>query len=225
MNTSSDLNLDLGWRITEQSFRCICDKLRENDLGVMIEFGSGASTVRWALEFPNVKVISVEHDSTYLAETERYIALAGVQDRVTLLHSPLASIWINGRRYVTYKPPSFTFTTLVDCVIIDGPPSVTRRGREACLYYIYDVLKIGGIIVLDDATRHDERTIVESWTSVYPGSFAVSFADVGNGLAILKKVKHSNRHLSPSLFLDNYRLLLSQLRQRLTSRLSGTSAK
>ena len=41
----------------------------------------------------------------------------------------------------------------MDCVIVDGPPVYTLRGREACLYQVYDQIKIGGLVILDDFRR------------------------------------------------------------------------
>ena len=35
-------------------------------------------------------------------------------------------------------------------MIIDGPPVYTLRGREACLYQVYDQIRIGGLVILDD---------------------------------------------------------------------------
>jgi predicted O-methyltransferase YrrM len=224
VNTPSELNLDVGWRITESAFRDICGRLRDIHSASMIEFGSGASTVRWALEFPDLQITSIEHDANFLAETRQHILSMQLGERVKLLHCPLAGIWIAGRRYFTYQQPAFS--GLADCVLVDGPPGMTRRGREACLYFAYDFLKVGGIAILDDVARQDEQRIVKNWTSVYPGSFEVSFADVGNELAILTKLKHSSRQkFSPTAFMDNYRVLLSQLRRSLAAKFTGTGNK
>ena len=68
--------------------------------------------------------------------------------------------------------------------IIDGPPVYTLRGREACLYQVYDQIKIGGLVILDDFRRSYEKQIVENWLSVYPGSFAVEIIREDHHLAV-----------------------------------------
>ena len=77
----------------------------------------------------------------------------------------------------------------MDCVIIDGPPVYTLRGREACLYQVYDQIKIGGLVILDDFRRSYEKQIVENWLSVYPGSFAVEIIREDHHLVVLRKIK------------------------------------
>ncbi|MCY3680381.1 MAG: hypothetical protein OXH16_03230, partial [Gemmatimonadetes bacterium] len=77
----------------------------------------------------------------------------------------------------------------IDCVIIDGPPVYTLRGREACLYQVYDQIKIGGLVILDDFRRSYEKQIVENWLSVYPGSFTVAIIREDHHLAVLRKIR------------------------------------
>ena len=198
----ADLNLDTGWRITEKGFAKIVARLTENNCRSMIEFGSGASTVRWAMAMPMLKIVSLEHDRKYLSETRQLIAQSGLSGRIELWHRPLRHVWIGGRRFLTYARPRFAFEA--DCVIIDGPPGATRRGREACLYFAYDALKIGGLAVLDDAAREAERRIIRNWMAVYPNSFELSVASEGSGIAFLRKLKHETPKLSLRAFRDNY---------------------
>ena len=77
----------------------------------------------------------------------------------------------------------------MDCVIIDGPPVYTLRGREACLYQVYDQIKIGGLVILDDFRRSYEKQIVENWLTVYPDSFTVEIICEDHYLAVLRKIR------------------------------------
>ena len=67
--------------------------------------------------------------------------------------------------------------------------SIPLRGREACLYQVYDQIKIGGLVILDDFRRSYEKQIVENWLSVYPGSFAVEIIREDHHLAALRKIR------------------------------------
>jgi predicted O-methyltransferase YrrM len=205
----ADLNLDIGWRITEKGFAKIVEHLLRANCRSMIEFGSGASTVRWVMAMPSLKVISLEHDPKFLSETKQIIEESGLYHNIELWHRPLCHVWIGGRRFLTYCRPHFT--QQVDCLVIDGPPGATRRGREACLYFAYDVLKIGGLVVLDDAARTAERKIIANWMSVYPNSFELSLAPEGSGIAFLRKVAHEKPRFSLSAMTDNYGTVAREL--------------
>jgi predicted O-methyltransferase YrrM len=209
---SADLNLDIGWRITEKGFAKIVEHLKRANCRSMIEFGSGASTVRWVMAMPSLRVISVEHDPKYLSDTKQIIEECALSDSIELWHRPLRHTWIGGRRFLTYSQPHFEHE--VDCLIIDGPPGATRRGREACLYFAYDVLKIGGLVVLDDAARAAECRIIGNWMSVYPNSFELSLTQEGSGIAFLRKVRHEKPQLSLGAFCDNYGAVAKEILSR-----------
>ena len=159
-----DLNLDTSWRIGERSFRYICALIRDNQYRSLVEFGSGASTVRLAAEFPKMLIVSIEHDSAFLEQTRRLLAQAAPNTRVDLQHCRLRWRFLGGRPFFTYSQARLP--EQVDLVIIDGPPGSTRRGREACLYVCYERLRIGGVVVLDDLCRQNEQQSYANWLAV-----------------------------------------------------------
>ena len=89
---------------------------------------------------------------------------------------------------MTYEDGMF-WEEEIDCVIIDGPPVYTLRGREACLYQVYDLIRIGGLVILDDFRRSYEKQIVENWLSIYPSSFTVEIIREDHHLAVLRKIR------------------------------------
>jgi hypothetical protein len=95
---------------------------------------------------------------------------------------------------LSYDVDHFFGDEKVDCVIVDGPPFYTLRGREACLYQIYPKLDVGGLVFLDDYSRVDERTILNNWLSVYPDSFSVQIVEVGHQVALLQKLRSVEPH-------------------------------
>ena len=110
--------------------------------------------------------------------------------------------FFRGRPFITYTTPDLA--KAIDIVIVDGPPAATRRGREACLYYAYDRLRVGGTVILDDLCRQDEQTILANWFSVYPSSFEVSRWDGGHGLAQLTKVTPRKMIWTATTFRDSW---------------------
>lgn len=209
--SGEQLDLNVSWRIGEMPFKHICQIIAVNDYSRLVEFGSGASTVRWALEFSHLNVLAFEHDQIYYAETMKLVQHFGVEKRAQVVYSPLSATWIGGRRFVSYTHP--VVSESCDIAIIDGPPGFTRRGREACLYFVYDALSVGGTVVLDDANRQDERAVVENWLKVYPGSFQYSSESIGHGLAVLRKIRHvTAQRFSVWLLWDFMRVSAQQLR-------------
>lgn len=186
------LNLNLSWRIGEESFLKIVDLIHQklNQPKYIIEFGSGASSIRLALNFPNTKIISIEADQQSYHETQNLAKeFLDEENNLELQYKHLSFQKYGAGKILSYTQDVSLEKLRIDCVIIDGPPFYTLRGREACLYQIYSQLMIGGIVILDDFNRESEKIILKNWLSVYPDSFEVEIIEVEHHLAILKKIQ------------------------------------
>jgi predicted O-methyltransferase YrrM len=189
------LNLDSSWRIGEDAFSTIVEKITEllnkknAKQSCIVEFGSGVSSIRLALNFPNTNIISIDGDRECYQETQN-LALEFLQpsELFELKYHPLSFREYGSGKILSYtQDPTFQPKFPIDCVIIDGPPFYTLRGREACLYQAYEQLRVGGLVILDDFNREIEQTILKNWLSVYPDSFEVEILEVGHHLAVLEK--------------------------------------
>lgn len=206
----SKQSLDQGWGLGGDAFSYICSLAANRTYRSLIEFGSGRSTIGWVSTIPDLVVTSFEHDREFYEDTKRQVMQQNLGDRVQVHFAPLRTVWIDGRPSQSYAPPR----TLpqADIVVIDGPPASTRRGRETCLYYAYNYLRVGGTVVLDDASRPDEQQTVANWMAVYPGSFQVEWIPVGHGLAVLLKTTHVPRKRMAHVVLwDSYSVLAEKL--------------
>ncbi len=183
------LNLDTGWSIGETAFeRIAITLLQMSPIEKILEFGSGPSSIRLAMAFPEAQVLSVEGDWRNFAETTNLMRSLWDKRNLSIKYRPITLESYGDAEFLTYEDGMF-WDEEIDCVIIDGPPVYTLRGREACLYQIYDQIKIGGLIILDDFRRSYEKQIVENWLSVYPGSFVVEMIREDHHLAVLRKIK------------------------------------
>ena len=193
MNKTSEtkLNLDDNWRIGEASFEAITKIVRQKirEPNIIVEFGSGASSIRLANQFTNSQVISLENNLWCWQNTQVLATQYLQSNNLDLLYRKLEFKLYGFSKLLSYEQSSYFDELEVDCIIIDGPPFFTLRGREACLYQIYQQLKLGGIVILDDFNRRYERTIVKNWLAVYPDSFSLEVLPVGHGLAVLQKNK------------------------------------
>ena len=188
---SDQLNLDAGWSIGETAFGRITTTLLEmSPVERILEFGSGPSSIRLAMAFSEAQVLSVEGDWRNFAETMNLMQSFWDKRNLSIKYRPITLESYGDASFLTYEDGMFwDGQEEIDCVIIDGPPVYTLRGREACLYQVYDQIKIGGLVILDDFRRRFEKQIVENWLSVYPGSFAVEIIYEGHHLAVLRKVR------------------------------------
>lgn len=174
--------------IGDAAFRYVIDAFRSVGARAIVEFGSGASTAALASALPDAEIVSIEHDAAWTERVRARLEERGLRnarvEHVTLSlgadpHTP-------GLGYVV--PPE-AFPPRVDAVLVDGPPFFSFRGRESCLYRVYDRLRVGGVVVLDDCNREAERAIVKNWLEVYAEGISLEVVDLGHGLARLVKTR------------------------------------
>ena len=177
--------LDAPWAIGSEAMSAVRERLAL--LGsktplTIVEFGGGVSTAALARAFPRAHILSIDHDPRFLEATR--LRVAGTRVEVSL--RPLTWQDHGEAPYLSYEAGAFP--EMVDAVLVDGPPHWTRGGREATLYQVFDRLKVGGLVILDDHRRRRERRIVEHWLEVYRGSLElVEVLEVGHHLAVLRK--------------------------------------
>ena len=183
------LSLDAGWSIGEKAFERIRTALLEmSPVERILEFGSGPSSIRLAMAFSEAEVLSIEGDWRNFAETTSLMHTFWDKRNLSIKYRPITLESYGDAEFLTYEDGIF-WEEEIDCVIIDGPPVYTLRGREACLYQVYDQIKIGGLVILDDFRRSFEKQIVENWLAVYPGSFKVEIIREDHHLAVLRKIR------------------------------------
>ena len=188
---SDRLNLDTDWSIGETAFERIATTLLQmSPVERILEFGSGPSSIRLAMAFSETHVLSVEGDWRNFAETMNLMQTFWNKRNLSIKYRPITLESYGDAEFLTYEDGIFWDDQKeMDCVIIDGPPVYTLRGREACLYQVYDQIRIGGLVILDDFRRRFEKQIVENWLSVYPSSFTVEMIREDHHLAVLRKVR------------------------------------
>lgn len=203
MSEVQPINLDVPWALGEEVFEIILKELDEINVERFVEFGSGSSSVRLCEAFGSAEIYSLEHDEEYVQKSRDLKEKYPGTDKLRIIFAPLKWQMIDGRLYKSYT--KVELPDEIDAVLIDGPPYWTRRGREACMYHVYDKVKVGGKIFLDDASRLGEMKMMRNWLSLYPQSFEVQKFDTEKGLVVFTKVKHVKRKkLTPIALADNW---------------------
>jgi predicted O-methyltransferase YrrM len=141
----------------------------------VLELGSGVSTIVMAARLEAVgggRLVALEHDPAYAAETRRNLALHGLDGVATVLDAPLSTLRVGEEEWSWYTLPEegLPAPASVDLLLVDGPPGATGHlARYPALPLLAPRLAPGATIVVDDADRPDEREMARRWQSERPG--------------------------------------------------------
>jgi hypothetical protein len=127
----------------------------------IFEWGSGASTLRYALK--GCQITAIEDDLAWLDAVQVAVASAGVADQVRLRHIPF-----NFDHPTDFASSSYCQAlsgSQWDLVIIDGQDK-TFRERITCFYHADPLMKPDSIILVDDFWRYEELLTSHSAKSV-----------------------------------------------------------
>jgi hypothetical protein len=173
-----------GWPISPDFALYLIELIDANDYDLILEFGSGTSTVLIAKTLarigrqhhgtPSTVQISFEHLEQYHAQTLANLKQSRLVEAVQLVLAPLQPYQApNGNTYSYYDchatlaevAQRLSATDLKVLMVVDGPPAVTgRHARYPAVPAVLAELKSARIdILLDDYIRDDEKEIAQLW--------------------------------------------------------------
>ena len=149
---------------------------------VVVDLGSGVSTLVLAKSSPNAKVFSIDHLAEFANKTKSLLEdhqITNVDLRVAPLSPhPAGGDW--------YSVSAFSDIDQIDLLFIDGPPgSKDDKARHPALAQCLSKLSVGAVIVIDDAGRDGERELAEMFLSALPG-YELEFLNHEKGTAVLR---------------------------------------
>ncbi len=157
------------WAIAPDFGMLLYSLLMEYQPTTVVELGGGVSTVITGYYFAQNEggsVTAFDHHSLYTSLAKQNIETHQLIDVARVIHAPLSSIKIKGQAWDWYQLAAFEDVSEIDFLTIDGPPQYENKNdmaRYPALPVLFDKLKSGAIILLDDAHRHDETRIAERW--------------------------------------------------------------
>jgi predicted O-methyltransferase YrrM len=171
-----DLKLSLpptrGWAASPDFLLELVRHTRANRPLTVVECSSGASTLVLArcLQLNGAgKVLSLEHDPYYAAQTRQQLLRHGLQDWAQVLDAPLQPYALADESWPWYDLSELPANLAIDLLVIDGPPQVTRaQARYPAGPVLFPRLNPGGQVFLDDASRIDELAILQRWQHEFP---------------------------------------------------------
>ncbi len=182
---TGDLPVEMhGWPISPDFGLYLIERLETNNYNLVIEFGSGTSTVviakalaKMASRFrvkPDVVQIAFEHLAQYHTKTLDSLQQAGLANALQLILAPLQPYSAaNGNSYAYYSchdtldklTKNNNPADLCILVVVDGPPgSTNKHARYPALPVILNYFAGAQIdILLDDYYRDEEKEITKMW--------------------------------------------------------------
>lgn len=133
---------------TEEAVAFLDKFLQDHPNAYILEFGTGASTV-WLAQRTN-NLISIEHDRDWYGLITNELEERQLRSHVFYLLYP--------RPY--YIMCKYLAKNSFDLVIVDG------RNRKGCIAHSLDLLKPGGVLMLDNAERtyyHSVFPLMKNW--------------------------------------------------------------
>lgn len=184
-----------GWPVSPDFLLRLHTWIIDNQPGVVVETGSGATTlvIADALRQNGFgKLYSFEHLQKYADQTLKTLTdqklTSWVELRVGALE-PWKKEHLNQQQdeqQPQWYPLHLDGIEQVELLIVDGPPqSICQYARYPALPALFDRLAHRVEIWMDDANRKDEQTICKSWAESYDLEF--EFFPLEKGLVVLTR--------------------------------------
>ncbi len=156
-----------GWAVHPTLARLLVTTVFEQRPGMIVECGSGISTLVFAYAVRTLghgSVVSLEHDPVYAEQTRSWLRVHGVSAWAQVLTVPLVPHRLNGHQWRWYDLTTVQFPAPIDLLFVDGPPGgLQRLSRYPAGPLLAQRLANEAIMILDDVHRFDERAIVSRW--------------------------------------------------------------
>lgn len=174
----SSLNFH-GWPISPDIALFMAQKIEENDYDLIIEFGSGTSTMLFAhmaktIKKKNgkkIKVVSFEHNEKYYIQTKQQLKQQSLNKYASVKYAPLAKYIYQDMEFMYYDCESILqklqnknrYQKVL--VLVDGPPGATGPlARFPALPHLLEHFTQQDMdLILDDFQRQEEKEIVKQW--------------------------------------------------------------
>lgn len=172
-----------GWPISPDFALYLIELIENNDYDLVIEFGSGTSTVLIAKTLAKAagfrqgklpaRQIAFEHLEEYQKKTLFALQKTGLADSVQLELAPLVPYAASDGNIYRYYACHETLSRLAKSlprgvrilVMVDGPPGATgKHARYPALPVVYKHFSGARIdLLLDDYIRADEKEVAQLW--------------------------------------------------------------
>jgi predicted O-methyltransferase YrrM len=171
--TSDVLPATRGWAASPDLLLVLVDELISQRPSLIVECGSGASTLWLALGLRRFgidgRIVALDHDPVFAAKTRDFLARHGVGDLAEVRDAPLEDLGLADGSYSWYARRAWKDLAGIDLLFVDGPPAATgARARYPALPLLREALNPAATIVLDDLVVPDMQETLRLWLDAYP---------------------------------------------------------
>jgi len=160
-----------GWAMNARGLAHLADIVRVERPRLVLELGSGTSTV-WlghVLSGTGARLVSLDHNAEYAEATLEELGRHGLRQDVEVRIAPLKLVELAGSEFSWYDPDAIADLSEVDILLVDGPPKATgEQARWPALPMLLSRLSPGAVVLLDDIVRGEEIETLDRWMNEYP---------------------------------------------------------
>jgi predicted O-methyltransferase YrrM len=182
LNLTAPIPSTRSWAASPDLLLTLHERASASKPAVILDLGSGMSTLVLAKSAPSAKIISIDNSDEYAGKTAKLLQNHGVKN-VDIRVAPLAphSLGVDW-----YELSKLEDVANIDLLFIDGPPgSKHPQARHPALTECLPKLSPDAIIVIDDAGREGERNLAEQFAAALP-SHGLEFLNHEKGTAVLQ---------------------------------------
>lgn len=183
------------WSMMPSNLQAVLDYLDRHKPGLVVELGSGISTLvtaAWFRERGQGRVFSFDHDPTWADMCRFYLEQHGLGDWANVRDAPLTDHTVPGERLPWYGlGEQLDDLHDIGLLVVDGPPAGSRElqlSRMPALPRFHERLAPTAAVFVDDGEREGESAIVRQWQEQFPEFNARYFATT-TGLWMLTREK------------------------------------
>jgi predicted O-methyltransferase YrrM len=180
-----------GWAASPDLLLALVDLVISERPSLIVECGSGASTLWLALAMRRFKIdgriVALDHDPVFGGRTRDFLARHDVQDLAEVRDAPLESFSLDRETYSWYASRAWEDLTGIDLLFVDGPPATTgHHARYPALPLLHGSLSPAATAVLDDLVVPDMQDVVQRWLEAYP-EFSGEILPLEKRAAVLRR--------------------------------------
>ena len=181
-----------GWAVSPDFMGLLLEELLELRPSLVVECGSGTSTLLLAMAIKqhglDTRVVSLEHQERFKAETESYLRRYGVDDVVEVRLTELEDPHLEGHETRWYARSDLEGLSDVGLLVVDGPPAgVGKNSRYPAVPLLRERLAPRCTILVDDLVREQDHDVVLSWRDQLPDFTLEEFRTFQKGAGALRR--------------------------------------
>jgi predicted O-methyltransferase YrrM len=180
-----------GWAANADLLRLLVDQLLSLRPKVVLECGSGASTVWMGLLARqyglDTRIVALEHDEAFARATSEMLRRHHLEEHAEVRHAPLTDTGLEGHDTPWYDVSVIAELNEIGLLFVDGPPARTGdQARLPAVPLLRDRFAADCTIILDDYVRDEEKETAVAWRGLLD-DFDFREADVERGAAVFSR--------------------------------------